>query len=273
MAPVWYILVTSITDDQRPLQVVTMQPGMMQHNEEILSNQEHWARKPVLHDIYRGFHTEIASRVRRDLPGMIVELGSGIGNIREVLRDCIRTDLFARPWIDRIENAYALSFGDHTVSNIILFDVFHHLRYPGTALRELHRVLHRGGRVIIFEPCMSLLGLIVYGLCHPEPLGLTAQIKWFAPADWSPQTDTYYAAQGNATRVFLSGRYAGRLRDWRVIERRRVSALSYVASGGYSGPQIYPRSALPAMRRLDALCDLVPSTSATRLLVVLEKRR
>ena len=71
--------------------------------------------------------------------GSVVELGSGIGNIKEVIPKCLCTDLFPNPWLDYVENAYALSFGSASVSNLILFDVFHHLKYPGTALQEFHR--------------------------------------------------------------------------------------------------------------------------------------
>jgi hypothetical protein len=47
--------------------------------------------------------------------------------------------------------------------------------------------------------------------------------------------------------------------------------LSYVASGGYSMPQMYPRRALPIMERIDKLLDRIPLVFGTRLLVVLEK--
>lgn len=77
--------------------------------------------------------------------------------------DALATDLFPSPWIDQTENAYALSFADGSVSNLILVDVWHHLQYPGTALAEFHRVLGPGGHLIIFDPATGVLGRIVYG--------------------------------------------------------------------------------------------------------------
>jgi len=46
----------------------------------------------------------------------VVELGSGMPDIREVIPNCIRTDLFLKPGIDRVENAYDLSFTNESVS-------------------------------------------------------------------------------------------------------------------------------------------------------------
>ena len=147
----------------------------------------------------------------------IVELGSGLGNIHEVIPNCLRTDLFPNPWIDQIENAYQLSFADESVSDLILTDVFHHLKYPGTALKEFSRVLRKGGRVIMLEPCMSALGLLVYGILHDEPIAVTKEIEWDAPEDWSPEQIDYYAAQGNASRIFLGKRFRHKLGDWQKI--------------------------------------------------------
>ena len=93
------------------------------------------------------------------------------------------------------------------VSDLILTDVFHHLKYPGTALNEFQRVLQKGGRVIMLEPCISALGLIVYGALHAEPIAITKEIEWFAPEDWSPESVDYYAAQGNASRIFVGRRF------------------------------------------------------------------
>ncbi len=247
-------------------------PRAEQHNLEIHRNLERWNSKPALREIYRGFHQLIAQQLAPGIKGLIVELGSGIGNIKEVIPGCIRTDLFPNLWIERLENAYALSFRDTSVADLILFDVFHHLRYPGSALQEFRRVLRPHGRAILFEPCLSLLGLFVYGCLHPEKLGLKEKIEWFAPSGWSPEDVDYYAAQGNATRIFLRGDFRQNLEEWRVIKKMRLSAISYVASGGYSKAQLYPDAALPLMRRLDRICDAAPALFATRLLVVLEKK-
>jgi len=243
-----------------------------QHNLEIHENLERWNRKPLLREVYTAFYRELARWVNREVRGEIVELGSGIGAIRGVIPDCVLTDIFANPWIDRVESAYRLSSADGSVSNLILFDVFHHLEYPGTALEEFKRVLVPGGRVILFDPAISLLGLVVYGPCHHEPIGLRRPITWTAPSGINLGELPYYAAQGNATRVFFSSPRPELANTWKLVRRRRYAALSYALSGGYRGPQCYPASMLPLLRGVDRVCDLLPWIFATRCLVVLERR-
>jgi SAM-dependent methyltransferase len=245
--------------------------GINLHQDLINKNHELWNRKPLLRSAYRDLYLLISGQLSNLPDPKIVELGSGLGNIRDVLPNCIRTDLFPYPWIDQIENAYRLSFKDESISDLILSDVFHHLKYPGTALKELHRVLRKGGRVILLEPCISLLGLLVYGVFHVEPIAINQKIEWFAPGGWLPEHVNYYAAQGNATRIFVSKQYRPQLTAWEKIETIRLSALTYAASGGYSGPQLYPASIYPVVKSLEKVLDLFPSLFATRLLVILEK--
>jgi len=243
-----------------------------QHNIEIARNRRVWLEKPLIREVYRRFYGEIACRLRPDLRGATVELGSGMGNIKEVIPGCITTDLFRNPWIDRRENAYRLSFADGAIANLILCDVWHHLAYPGSALAEFARVLEPGGRLILFEPGMGLLGKLIYGWFHHEPLGLKHPFAWEAPAGFDPEAAPYFAAQASATRFFLNSERTDYEAAWRVVEIRQLAAFSYAASGGFSRLRFYPSGALPAMRTVDRLLDRLPGLSATRLLVVLERR-
>ena len=244
-----------------------------QHLTEVKEKLRLWRSKPILNEIYKSFYTLIAENLNRDLGGLIAEIGSGIGSLKSLLPTCICTDIFENPWIDQVENAYRLSFSDSSVSNLILFDVFHHIEFPGTMLEEFYRVLMPRGRVIIFDPAISMLGFIVYGLFHHEPINVRREIKWFVPKHFSPEVASYYAAQGNATRIFFSYKYRKFLSsNWNLIVSRRMSAISYVASGGYSKPKLYPDLFLPVMKVIDKWCDAFPSLFATRMLVVLEKK-
>jgi hypothetical protein len=74
---------------------MNMTTDLAQHNIEIAENRGHWNRKPLLRRVYSQFYTEIARRVDRSRPGL--QLGSGMGNIKEHLPECITTDVFPNP--------------------------------------------------------------------------------------------------------------------------------------------------------------------------------
>jgi hypothetical protein len=243
-----------------------------QHLIEMRSNLAAWRQRPLLRKVYGHFY-ELIRQALAPIPGPIVELGSGIGAAKEFIPACITTDIFRNPWLDQQENAYALTFADSSVSNLILLDVFHHLIYPGTALDEFHRVLCAHGRVIILEPAMSLLGKLIYGLFHHEPIGLLKPISWFAPDGFAPKETGYYAAQANASRVFLGNQFKAELRRWDIPISESLPDIAYAASGGFSKPQLYPSSLLPVIRAFEKILAHWPNLFATRLLVVLEKNK
>jgi len=201
-----------------------------------------------------------------------------MGNIKEVLPACITTDIFPNPWLDRVENAYALSFAAQSVSNLILFDVWHHLQYPGAALREFRRVLAPGGVVVLLEPAMGWLGRGVYGAFHHEPLGLGKDIAWDIPENFDPARQTYYAAQGNCWRLarrMMTQPAAARpatLAEWEMMQVKYFPSLAYLLSGGFRQPQLYPDAALPAIQAVEKLLAPLPALTAARMLVVLRRR-
>jgi SAM-dependent methyltransferase len=249
----------------------TAKPPLEQHNVEIQRNRKAWQNKPILRKIYLDFYRKIAGQIDPQIPGPVVELGSGMGCIKEVIPQCITTDLFPNPWLDRQENCYQLNFASGSVSHLILFDVWHHLRYPGTALQEFNRVLAPGGRLILFEPAASWIGRLVYHFFHHEPVALHDPITWQAPARFSAADADYYAAQGSATRLFWWGQGHDRLTGWQLREVSPIVSFAYFASGGFSGPQLGGRFLHSLMRGLDLLTSPFPRVFAARLLVVLEK--
>ncbi|MBM3883452.1 MAG: class I SAM-dependent methyltransferase, partial [Verrucomicrobia bacterium] len=209
----------------------------VQHQVEIQRNRQVWARKPLLRRIYSGFYDRILKQVDVALPGRVVEVGSGMGNLKARCPGAVATDLFANPWVDAVCDAYELPFAAGTLSHLILFDVFHHLEFPRAFLREAHRTLVSGGRLLLFEPYLSLVSWAAYGLGHPEPVGWGLPIS---TAEVAPKHRAYYPAQGNDTRWFFSRRHPVRLAGWEAVECEAFAAFSYLLSGGFSRRAWYP---------------------------------
>lgn len=239
-----------------------------QHQIEIERNKDSRAGKPLIRRIYGDFYDEIIPRLNRSLPGATVEIGSGSGELKARVPEAICSDLFPNPWLDLVCDAYRLPFGDGTVSNLVLLDVFHHLVRPRAFLREAVRVLSAGGRVVLFEPYISLVSALAYGCFHHEPVAWRDAID-LDPAP--PDRQAYYAAQGNATRLFFGAR--GWLPEGLVPREARVSAgFAYLLSGGLSKPSLYPEACYGWMRALDRRLSLVPRLFGARCLVVLSRQ-
>jgi SAM-dependent methyltransferase len=238
-----------------------------QHQIEIERNLAAWKSKPLLQSLYNGFYTRILELVDPRAPGRVVEVGSGIGNIKAHLPNAICTDLFPNPWLDLVCDGYDLPFQKGTLSHLILFDVFHHLQAPEAFLQEARRVLSDSGRLILFEPYISLLSGPVNGLLHHEPVG------WRRPIDRRTHLSRprdYYAAQGNATRLFFRGEIPGWPPGWRVFHARALSSFSYLLSGGYSRRAAYPACCLPSLCWIDDRLSKWPRLFGARCLLGLE---
>jgi len=240
-----------------------------QHQIEIERNKSFWEQKPLIQEIYRGFYERIRSRIDVSLPGRVIELGSGIGNLKKHFPDAVCTDLFPNPWLDLACDAYHLPFPDASSSNLILFDVFHHLERPFAFLHEAARILVPGGRLILFEPFISMASSPVYGLFHHEPVGLSRPIDYCPDP---PRGNHYYAAQGNASRLFF--RFVKSLElpsSLRLVETTAFSSFAYLLSGGLSKPALYSASLLPVLRSFDSVLSHLPRFFAARCLVVMQK--
>jgi len=105
------------------------------------------------------------SIVRRSLPGgeAIIEIGAGFGRLGQCYVDTYKKSFMVEPANNLREiakqtygtkatywetNVYDLPFPDETFDAALMVRVFHHLAYSDKALKELHRVLKPGGRIV-----------------------------------------------------------------------------------------------------------------------------
>jgi SAM-dependent methyltransferase len=242
-----------------------MTTPLAQHQAEIERNLRAWQSKPLLREIYAGFYRRILALIDPAVPGRVVELGSGIGNLKAHLPDALGTDLFPNPWLDLVCDGYDLPFRKASLSHLVLMDVFHHLRAPNAFLREARRVLvPAAGRLILLDPYIGWTTYPAYGLFHHEP------VAWREPinlAESLPRPRDYYAAQGNSTRLFFRNEIPGWPEGWRVFHAEAFSCFHYLLSGGYAKQALYPAHWLSRLQKLDAKLSRWPRLFAGRCLV------
>jgi SAM-dependent methyltransferase len=242
-----------------------MSRPLEQHQVEIERNLRAWQNKSLLRAVYRRFYERVVALINPNVPGRIVEIGSGIGNLKSLLPAALATDLFPNPWLDLVCDGYELPFIHGSVSHLILFDVFHHLQAPDAFLRQARRVLNWNGRIIIIDPYISWCSYPVYALLHHEHVGWKKTIQFSESAP--PRPRDYYAAQGNATRLFFRKEKSGWPEGWQVFHAEAFACFSYLLTGGFSKPAMYPTTLSEMLIRLDSLLSRWPRLFAGRCLV------
>ena len=131
-----------------------------------------WERKPVLRAVYGDLYDRLAPECQ---PGTTIEIGGGIGNLKQRLSNVIATDVQYAPWLHCVADAQKLPFATGTAANIVMIDVLHHLEFPALFFREAARVLRPGGRLLMMEPAITCGSTLFYRLFHHEPVRTSAE--------------------------------------------------------------------------------------------------
>ena len=244
---------------------------MLDHKEIDYKNRKIYQNKDLIKIIYNNYYKNIKKNIYLSDKKKILELGSGGGNIKKVIKECITSDQFKNKNIDRIENIYKINFKKDSISNIILIDVFHHLQFPSLALKEIHKVLIKNGRIIMIEPAMGFIPRIVYKIFHYEPNGFNLRIKWNNIPKKIPSSNKYFAAQSIPWRAFflkelnLKSKYSIKL-------IKPFSDFAFLLSGGYSYKALYPKILYSLIKLIDKILTSISiRIFSARMLIVLEK--
>ena len=244
---------------------------MLDHKKIDYKNRKIYQNKDLIKIIYNNYYKNIKKYIYLSDKKKILELGSGGGNIKKVIKECITSDQFKNKNIDRIENIYKINFKKNSISNIILIDVFHHLQFPSLALKEIHKVLIKNGRIIMIEPAMGFIPRIVYKIFHYEPNGFNLRIKWNNIPKKIPSSNKYFAAQSIPWRAFflkelnLKSKYS-------IKSIKPFSDFAFLLSGGYSYKALYPKILYSLIKLIDKILTSISiRIFSARMLIVLEK--
>ena len=234
-------------------------------------NRITYKKKILLKLIYENYHKLIRKNLLKNKKFKIVELGSGGGNIKKIIHDCITSDQFKSKEIDKKINIYNINLGKNSMRNVIMIDVFHHLRFPSLALQEIKKILIKNGRLIMIEPAMGLIPRVIYKLFHYEPNGFNYKINWNRTSKKSLNKYKYFAAQSLPWRAFVLNEL-NLNNNFKVKKIEIFSDFSFLFSGGYSYPSLYPIIFYPVIKYIDlVLTFLSKRLFGARMLIVLEK--
>ena len=244
---------------------------MLNHKKIDYKNRKIYQNKDLIKIIYNNYYKNIKKNIYLSDKKKILELGSGGGNIKKVIKECITSDQFKNKNIDRIENIYKINFKKNSISNIILIDVFHHLHFPSLALKEIHRVLIKNGRIIMIEPAMGLIPRIIYKIFHYEPNGFNLKINWNHIPKKIPSLNQYFAAQSMPWRAFFL-KELNLKSKYKIKYIKPFSDFAFLLSGGYSYRALYPKILYSLIKLIDKILTSISiRIFSARMLIVLEK--
>jgi SAM-dependent methyltransferase len=229
-----------------------------------------WDRKPVLRTVYQDFYDRLAPECR---PGTTIEIGGGIGNLKQRLADVVATDIQFAPWLDCVADAQRLPFAAGAAANIVMVDVLHHLEFPAVFFRDAARVLRPGGRVLMVEPAITYGSTLFYRLFHHEPVRTSAEA--LADGTPDPRRDPYDSNQAIPTLLVTRERerFHARFPDLRIVRVVWFAFAAYPLSGGFQPWSLLSAGAARRLLRFErAIEPLIGRLAAFRVMIVIEKK-
>lgn len=232
-------------------------------------NLRQWENKPSLRAVYEDLYRKMVGECRA---GPTLEIGAGSGNFKQYRQDVVASDITSAPWLDLVADAETLPFKASVFSNIVIFDVLHHIEFPRMFFAEARRVLTPGGRIVMVEPAITPMSWFFYRFVHQEPFDLSADP--FLEGKASVTRDPYAANQ--AIPTLLVTRYAQRLTllfpDLRMQHVRWLSLFAYPLTGGFKPWSLIPPALVhPILRFEDAIAGTLGRLLGFRVLITIEK--
>ncbi|MGA2793992.1 MAG: class I SAM-dependent methyltransferase [Roseiarcus sp.] len=228
-----------------------------------------WKEKPVLRVVYADIFDRIATVC---VAGPTLEIGGGVGNLKERVDGVISSDIQYAEWLDLVADAQRLPFACGTLGNIVMLDVLHHIEFPALFFKEAQRVLRPGGRIVMVEPAITHGSWAFYNLFHPEPVVMSANPLEDGTPD--PNRDAYESNQ--AIPTLLCGKYQSRFHRMfpalHIAQTRWFSFAVYPLSGGFRPwSLVTPKLAAVGLRIERFLERPLGRLLGFRLLMVIEK--
>ena len=227
-----------------------------------------WKKKRVLRAVYSNYYQRILNAC---CVGRTLEVGGGTGNLKGFASDIISIDILAAPWLDVVCDAQRLPFQGGAFSNIVMFDVLHHIDNVTLFFSEVERILCPGGRLVCLEPAITLGSWLFYNFLHHELVDMTQDPLQPIESDIK---DPYDSNQAIPTLLFRKHpeRFQAAFPNLRLSKTEYLSLLAYPLSGGFQRWSLIPeRLVEPLLKLENRLLPVLGRWLAFRLLAVVER--
>ena len=113
--------VQNLLGDLRLQRLVPDSPGVLRMQAGVIRE------KPFLRKLYEEWYRSISRMIPSEMPGPVLELGSGGGFLNEILPGVIRSDILTYGNSDILLDGMRLPVQNGSLKAIVMVDVFHHL--------------------------------------------------------------------------------------------------------------------------------------------------
>ncbi len=207
--------------------------------------------KKALRRIYEEIYESYAACLARCPPeGLVVELGSGGGFVKERIPQVLTSDVLPYEGMDRVVDATSMPFEAESLRALLMLNVFHHIPDVPAFLGEAERVLKPGARVLIVDQFPSLLSKPIYRFLHDEPFDPKAK-------DWSfASTGPLSGANGALAWIVFERdleQFKLRFPGLELVSFRPHTPMRYWLAGGLKRWTLLPGWAFPLATVVDRM--------------------
>ncbi len=209
------------------------------------------SRKTSLKKYYEEVYRKYAECLTRcPTRGLALELGSGAGFVRELIRDMVTSDVIPYPNVNMVVDATRMPFQNESLRAICMLNVFHHISDVSAFLNEAQRCLISGGRVFLLEEYPGWISTPIYRYIHHEPFCLTAK-------EWKFESPGALSGANGALAWIVFDRdrktFEARFSQLRLERYQAHTPLRYWLSGGLKRWSLLPGWAFPVASLIDRL--------------------
>lgn len=225
--------------------------------------------KALLKKFYEEQYDFFLSELKNIPAGILLELGSGGGFLKERLPSVVTSDVVPLNSVDRVMCATQLNFLNESLSAILMLNVFHHISDVNLFLAEANRCLLPGGKIVMVEPANSLWSRLIFRNFHHEDFDPCKE-------SWDISGDGRMSGANGALPwiVFCRDleRFNEKFPELCVSSCYNVSPFLYLLSGGVSVRQLCPGSAYPLVHKLETFLSPFARFIGLFMRIVVTKR-
>jgi SAM-dependent methyltransferase len=224
--------------------------------------------KDFLYKIYLEWYQSIFAKISIDIPGRILELGSGGGFLGEIFPEVIKSDIIYLSNIDVIVDAHKLPFRLNSLRAIVMTNVLHHIPQPDTFFRSAARCVRPGGRITMIEPWVTTWSRFVYTKLHHEPFDPNVK-EWQFPS----QGPLSGANSAIPWIIFQrdKDKFIQLFSEWSILEIKLIMPFRYLVSGGVSLRSFMPDFTFGFWKWFEGLLNPMMDKIALFALISLER--